>query len=241
MTSQIELLAKLQIVDQRLREKRRSVEESEGRVAALEEALQRQTAAADESRANLETVTAKQKDLETRLAGNEARVKDRRMRLTRIRNDKELQMTKRELELMKEEAEELEQELLKVMEEVEATTARLKGVEEELAKLNTAMETEAGELRELAVKLKGEIDAEIGQRDALANTIEEGLRRRYEMIFQRRGGVAVVPIVSGVCKGCRMHVPPQLANIIQRNEQVNLCPNCQRILYWQPEPEADAG
>jgi predicted nucleic acid-binding Zn-ribbon protein len=32
-----------------------------------------------------------------------------------------------------------------------------------------------------------------------------------------------------------MHVPPQLFNQIQRNEQLILCPNCQRMLYWQRE------
>jgi predicted nucleic acid-binding Zn-ribbon protein len=32
-----------------------------------------------------------------------------------------------------------------------------------------------------------------------------------------------------------MRVPPQLYNQIQRNEQVILCPSCQRMLHWQPE------
>ena len=50
------------------------------------------------------------------------------------------------------------------------------------------------------------------------------------MIFSRRGGLAVVEIRGGTCQGCRMHVPPQLFNQIQRNEQVILCPSCQRML-----------
>ena len=62
-------------------------------------------------------------------------------------------------------------------------------------------------------------------------------RRRYEMIFSRRGGVAVVAVRGGTCQGCHMHVPPQLYNLIQRNEQLILCPNCQRMLFWQPEGE----
>jgi uncharacterized protein len=40
---------------------------------------------------------------------------------------------------------------------------------------------------------------------------------------------------GGTCQGCHMHVPPQLFNQIQRNEQLILCPNCQRMLFWQRE------
>ena len=65
--------------------------------------------------------------------------------------------------------------------------------------------------------------------------MDEELRRRYEMILQRRGGVAVVAVRDGTCQGCRMRVPPQLYNQIQRNDQIILCPSCQRMLHWQPE------
>jgi uncharacterized protein len=241
VSSQIELLADLQIVDQRLREKRRSIDESEARLKDLQESLVRQKAVAAECRAGLEALTAKQKDLEEKLGANEARVKDRRMRIGRIRNDKELQMTKRELDLLKEECGDFETELITVMEQAEAATKRLQVVDAELAQLNTAMATEAGELRARAAALKGEIIQDAQEREVLVVTVPADLRRRYEMIFERRGGLAVVEIRGGVCQGCRINVPPQLANIVRRAEQVNLCPNCQRIIYFRPEPQESVG
>jgi hypothetical protein len=60
------------------------------------------------------------------------------------------------------------------------------------------------------------------------------------MIFSRRGGLAVVEIRGGTCQGCHMNIPPQLFNLIQRNEQVIPCPNCQRILHWRPERAEEA-
>lgn len=240
MRSQIELLADLQIVDQRLRDKRRAVGESEGRLAALQEALTRQTAAAAESRASLAVLSGKQKELEDKLGANEARVKDSRMRMTRIRNDRELQMTKRELDHLKEEAGDFETELMGVMEQVEAGTARLTAAEAELVQLNEALSVEADALRGRAAELKGEIEQDTKERDVLVVTVPEDLRRRYELIFERRGGLAVVEIRGGVCLGCRMNVPPQLANIVRRGEQVNVCPNCQRIIYFRPEPQEEA-
>jgi predicted nucleic acid-binding Zn-ribbon protein len=70
-------------------------------------------------------------------------------------------------------------------------------------------------------------------RDQMAHGIERALLQRYEMIFSRRGGVAVAEAKGGTCQGCRMRLPPQLYNELQRHEQIHYCPNCQRILYWE--------
>jgi len=51
----------------------------------------------------------------------------------------------------------------------------------------------------------------------------------------------VVEVRSGICQGCRMRVPPQLFNQIQRNAEVILCPSCQRMLFWRAEGEEANG
>jgi len=235
LPTQIEVLATLQLVDQSLHTKTRAVAEGEGRVAALEEAVRAQTAAASAARDELAALGVRQRDLEGRLAVAEAKMKDRRMRITRIRNDKELGLARREVDLLKEETGTLETELVAVMEQVEAATAKLQGLDAELARLVAERDREASELRETLARLSAEIERERAARSELAQTIDDDLRRKYEMIFSRRGGLAVVEVRSGICQGCRMRVPPQLFNQIQRNAEVILCPSCQRMLYWRAE------
>jgi hypothetical protein len=241
LPSQIEFLARLQLVDQSLRAKTLEVTEGKARVDALERAVQAETAAATAAREELAAFGSRQRDLEGRLAVAESKMKDRRMRITRIRNDKELGLAKREVELLKEEMSALETELVEVMEQVEAATAKLTGTESELARLTAARDGETAELRGRLAQLGGEIERERALRSELVQTVDQDLRRKYEMIFSRRGGLAVVEIRDGICQGCRMRVPPQLFNEIQRNEQVILCPSCQRMLYWRSEGEAASG
>lgn len=235
MPTQIEALAALQRVDQSLRDNTQAVEAGEGRVAALEQAVETQTALTATAREELAALGTRQRDLEGRLAAAETKMKDRRMRITRIRNDKELGMAKREVDLLKEETSGIETELMTVLEQIEAATAKSTAADEELARLTSARETEAGELRDTIARLGSDIERDKARRDQLIADVDGDLRRRYEMIFSRRGGVAVVHIQRGTCTGCNMNIPPQLFNQIQRNEQVFLCPNCQRMLYWQPE------
>jgi hypothetical protein len=240
LATQIELLASLQLLDQSLRTKTLAVEEGQGRVGALEEAVRAQNAAAEAARAELAALTARQNDLESRLGANEAKMKDRRMRLARIRNDKDLGVARRDVELLKEETGALETELIGILEQVESAGAKLRGFEEELGRLRGEMEKEASDLRETVERLSGEIERERGERGGLVKDLDDELRRKYEMIFSRRGGVAVVEIREGICQGCRMRVPPQLFNQIQRNEQVFLCPSCQRMLFWRGERAEEA-
>ena len=237
MATQIELLADLQIVDQSLRAKTLEVAEGEARAAALEEAIRAQNTAATKVREEVAGLAAKQRDLEARLTAAETKMKDRRMRITRIRNDKELGLAKREIELLKEETSTIETELVSIMEEGETASARLTGLETELARLTTTRDGEAADQREKFAHLAAEIERERARRSELVQTVDSDLRRKYELIFSRRGGVAVVEIRGGICQGCRMRVPPQLFNEIQRNQHVILCPSCQRILFWRSEGE----
>ena len=235
MPTQIDLLAELQRVDQALSEKTRIVEEGRARVAELEETLRVKTAAAAAAKQELSTLEARQRDLEDRLGAIKSKRKDRHMRITRIRNDKELGLAKRELDLLKEEEGTVETELLDVLEKVEAATAAHTAVVDEVGSVESAMKTEAEELKKTIGQLGSEIESDRGRREVLQRDVDSDLRRRYEMIFSRRGGVAVVEIRAGICQGCHMNIPPQLFNQIQRNEQVIPCPNCQRILHWRPE------
>jgi predicted nucleic acid-binding Zn-ribbon protein len=76
-------------------------------------------------------------------------------------------------------------------------------------------------------------------RKTIASQIAGELIARYELIFARRGGSAVVEVAGGICQGCYMNIPPQLWNEIIKSEKVNLCPSCQRILYYKPSAEQE--
>ena len=71
------------------------------------------------------------------------------------------------------------------------------------------------------------------RRQSIAAEIAADLMSRYELILSRRGGTAVVEVTGGICQGCYMNIPPQLWNELIRSEKVNLCPSCQRIVYYK--------
>jgi hypothetical protein len=57
------------------------------------------------------------------------------------------------------------------------------------------------------------------------------LRKRYQLLFDRRGGMAVVEARNGACLGCNMHLPPQLFNSLFQTQEIQSCPHCNRLLF----------
>jgi predicted nucleic acid-binding Zn-ribbon protein len=231
----IDQLAALQELDRQLREKTELVRASETELAELESQLAQQRELTRQAREARASADARRAELEAQLEAEEAKMKDRRMRLNRVRNEKELQALRREIEVSKEANQQTEEELLRVLESLEVLTATATEAEQRLAELEAASAAKISEHRTGMGQLLEDVAREREARDRMASALDAGLRRKYEQIFERRGGTAVVEVRNGTCQGCHMNLPPQLFNELQRTRDVRMCPNCHRILFWRPE------
>lgn len=145
------------------------------------------------------------------------------------RNNRELEATTREIDVLKREREERAAEadrLAQVVVEVQASIARHEGDFAELAQHLTAEEAVSKGRSE---ELLGRKRAMEEERKAITSRIRADILRQYNMAFSRRGS-GVSECTGGICRGCHVMLRPQLYNQILRAEQVYQCPNCNRIL-----------
>ena len=240
MGNQIELLVTLQTIDLQLRERTDAIEALRRQLAELESAIATQRQTLDACRAERADLESRRRDIEGTLADEEAKMKDRRMRLNRIRNEKEAAAVRREIEVAKEGTGQLEEGLMGLFEQLDGVNGREKELGAALETLEARCATEKekadGEIGELSAGL----EEARSKRETLAADLDANLRRQYETILARKKGQAVVEIRGGSCEGCHMRVAPQLANEVHRNTRVIACPSCHRILYVRP-PEASVG
>jgi len=240
LENQVELLVSLQVVDQQLRERTEAIEALRRGLADIESELEVQRKLLDTCRAERAELEARRREMQGALDDEEVKMKDRRMRLNRIRNEKEAAAVRREIELGKEGNQKIEEDLMAVYEALDTINAR----ETEMQGIYDAIDTRRAEQQARVdaelVTLSAGLDDARHQRDQLASGIEPTLRVRYETLFIKRRGLAVVEVRSGTCQGCHMRVAPQLFNEIQRNQRVIVCPNCNRILYARGETSVSA-
>lgn len=191
------------------------------------------------SESELERLTLEEKESETarrrlerELAEGEARIRNKRMRQNLVRNEKELQALGHEVESLKETNQRLEADLLVQMEGADPRAARIKELASLIETGRAALRAAELEIAGQAEELKAAIGRKRGEREKLCAAVSPALLRRYEMIFSRRAGMAVAEARMGTCQGCRMRLPPQLYNEIQKFQEIHFCPNCQRILSF---------
>ena len=236
MREELNRLTHLQTLDRRLRELEESLATISARVEQLRDDATKTAAELERLSEEDKQALLLRKQQELELAEGEASIKSHRMRLNLIRNDKELQAVGHEVETLKESNQRLEGEVLVQMEAAEQRAPRIKELTELVAKKRTELIAAEKEIAGQVEEVKTALVRQRIERDAIAAGIDGGLRQRYETIFNRRGGLAVVAVKSGTCQGCRMRIPPQLHNEIQRLDKIHFCPNCQRILYCEVQP-----
>jgi predicted nucleic acid-binding Zn-ribbon protein len=233
LREEIARLMSLQTIDRELHELDESLSSIAGRVEQLREETEKNQVELDRLTQEEQQSAVARRQLEKELAEGEARIRNKRMRLSQVRNDKELQALGSEVETLKEANQRMEVELLALMEAADPRALRLKEIVGIVQKMRAELLAAEKEIAAQVEDLKVSISKQRVDRDLMARDIESALLHRYQMIFSRRGGVAVAEAKGGTCQGCRMRLPPQLYNEIQKHLQIHYCPNCQRILYYE--------
>ncbi|HEX6769226.1 MAG TPA: C4-type zinc ribbon domain-containing protein [Candidatus Binatia bacterium] len=240
MRAQIEILASLQTVDREIKEQTGLKQGLLSELQAKEREIQAKQKEVDElsaACAEKEKLRA-EKDRVFQDEGKKAM--DKRMRMNRIKNSKELQALQREIDLMRQSNGELEDELIKIMQEIDAIKANIQSKQAEMAALHESWQKQQQELEGQISGIDQAMSEASSRRQSIAANLARDLVSRYELIFSRRGGTAVVEVAGGICQGCFMNIPPQLGNEIIRSDKIHLCPSCQRIVYVKPVPLEEA-
>lgn len=75
------------------------------------------------------------------------------------------------------------------------------------------------------------------ERAELSKDLPANLLFKFERIIRNKAGLGVVPLHGIICQGCFMELPQQFANTVRRNEDINFCPYCSRVLYYEESDE----
>jgi predicted nucleic acid-binding Zn-ribbon protein len=235
--AQIEILASLQTIDREIKEQTGIKQSLLGDLKAKESEIQAKKREIDALTAEYAEKEALRSAKDRVFQDEGRKAMDKRMRMNRIKNVKELQALQREIDQMRQHNGELEEELIKIMQDMDALKAQIQTKEMEMALMQEEWHAKQQELQAQISGIDQTVLEAANRRQNIAAQITGDLISRYELIFSRRGGTAVVEVAGGICQGCYMNIPPQFSNEIIRNDKVHLCPSCQRILYVKPVAE----
>jgi hypothetical protein len=251
LKEQLERLIALQEADLRLEElaeRKRRIPEM---VEAARQPLQAAQTLRDTAKQTFEKAGKDRKACEQALAEQEQAISKLQDRTTKgeIKTNREYQAHLLEIELAKKKRGEIEEQLLILMDEVDAKKKESAQAEAAAKEAERRFEAEKASLEGSVGALEGELAGLSQKRAALTAAIEPSLLKRYEKLRATRKGQALAGVnKDGSCRACRLQVQPQVVAEVKRASSILACSYCHRILYWaggpvqvvsQPEKPAD--
>ena len=231
MKEQLKLLEELQRYDARLQEYETGLKALPEKLQAMKNDLAKVEAMLEKERQQLADAEKFRRDQEFELKNNEANIAKSKTKLQGVKTGKDYMAAQREIETSRKTVAEREEEIVKLMEAIEANRGKIAAHEADVAQLREVVAKEEAATNVKLDELRAKIAGEKTERDASAAKVDGNVLKKYSAIRMRRG-LAVVPVVKGTCQGCHMKIPPQLFIMLQRGTAIETCPTCARIIYW---------
>ena len=231
MKDQLLLLTELQRHDARIQELEQMKKSFPAKLETMNADVRRVEQMLERERSQLTETESWRKRQEDEAKSDEERALAAKQRSAAVKNAKEYMASERELQATRKSAQERQEEVGKLVGAVE--TAK-KSIEQHEADFAALRDHVAGEEKAAQAKI-AELDAQIGDerklREVAAARVRPDVLKKYSTIRMRRG-LAMAPVKNGTCQGCNMNIPPQVFNQLQRGDSIELCGNCNRIIYW---------
>ncbi len=236
MKDLIKHLINLQETDTSIIKKRVFIEKIPLRIFEVDQPLKEAKAELEKLRQKTESLVKKKRNKELLLEEISEKIGKMKARVSELKTNKEYQAHLKEMESFEGEIAGVEEEILVVMEELEAAMKLQKSKEADVQAETEKLNTFKKELDEEVLRYENELTGLREQRAKLVESIDPDIYDKYMLLLRTGSGVAVTQAKNELCTGCNMNIPPQLYVEIKKNEEVIQCPQCLRILF---SPDAD--
>jgi predicted nucleic acid-binding Zn-ribbon protein len=154
------------------------------------------------------------------------------VKLSHIKSNKEYTAALKEIDELKKTKFITEDKVIQAMEEIEEMEKKTSEHRRRQPELIAQFEKDKKNIERELATLDEELVGLDEKRKDLMQALDKDLLKRYNMLRERRGGLAISQVIAGVCQTCHMNIPPQKFNELIRGESLLTCPYCHRIIYW---------
>ena len=229
---QIKQLVELQKIDSEIFKLKKELAEHPALEKKGQAAFEKKKAALKAAEDEQKTHQLKQKEKEIELQSKEDKISKLQGQLYQLKTNKEYSAMELEIKGSKADKSLLEEEILRLLDTVDAARSKCAREKEFLAGEEKKFKEETDALKKRAAELGAALAEGEGQRKAFTPNVDAKLLSQYERILKGRDGLALVPVLNNACSGCHLGLPPQVVNEVHMQDKLIVCESCARMLYW---------
>lgn len=175
-----------------------------------------------------------QKEAEWALEELDQRLKllEQRLYSGSITNPKELYVVQQETQHLRAQQSRQEEMTLEVMDATDTLRELAKQKSEALQRAEEAWTQFNASSVQREEQLESKLQEVQARRDQFASSIDAGQLKRYEALKRSKQGRAVSKVEQSSCQWCRVLLTPGELQRARASQELQLCSNCGRILYF---------
>lgn len=233
MKEQIYQLVKLQKVNDEMAEVQQAIDKAPLRLETVERQLDDFEQALKSAKEQLAAQQKAYRDFERDTQDGRDVISRNKHKLNEVKTNKEYQALLKAVDEIESKNSKIEDDMLALLDQIEDSEKSLADKQKDhsmvvgtLNREKEQIQQEIAELEKQLAKLKTHMQAVSDEIDA---KVLQTYYRVQKILASRR---VIVPVTDSLCQGCRLNIPPQIYNELQRCDKLAFCPNCQRIVYW---------
>ncbi len=233
ITQNIDILKKSQQLDSEIYSSRLLLEDIPSQRMKLKADLASEKTHLEELDKALKEIQMRLKTKELELGQKEGQIKKLDGQLSQVKTNKEYGALQQEIASLKADNSLLEEEIIHILDEVEAAKEEAQKEKEIFASVSKSFQGKEDELATQEKTLQGRlVELENQRKEAVAQLPPE-LGDLYSRIALKKQGLALAPVNAEACSACHLQLRPQLINEIRLGDHIVVCENCSRILYFE--------
>ncbi len=236
---QLETLVTLQKAEIEIRRIEQELAGIDGRTEALGKEVLEYENRVSEFQTKLDILKKQYRSDENEIKVIDTQITKSKEKLRAVKTNKEYQSILKEIDELKHKSSGIEDQMLEYLDRIESAESETALQKADLADVKIEVAAKQEEIRKLAEGRHRTLADLEQERDSIWETVPAKLQTLYVRVRHQGHGIAVAAILDAVCQVCRMNIPPQLYNELQRLDEIRMCPNCQRIIYPQVLLERD--
>jgi uncharacterized protein len=233
MDEQLSLLIQLQEIDGKIRSLTEQKKRLPEFLADLERKREANKTNVERVKEELQTAQKNKRDRDQDLEAGNQKVEKLKARTSEIKNNKEYQALLREIELGEKENKAIEDDILGLMEKIDATAVRITRAEQHSREEETALQSEQMQREADFAKIGEELKGLARAWQEVVSSVKPDILVQYQKLLTTKAGIAITEARGESCSGCYMSIPPQIFVNVKKNESIITCPNCHRMLYYK--------
>lgn len=237
MEQELKTIYEAQKLDTQIFEKEKRLISAPKMIAEMEQEIETLKKNIAKEKEIIDELEKERRKKEKELEADKDKIKKFESKLYEVKTNKEYQALLKEIEAAKTANDKTEEDILILMEKIEELKSDFSNLSAQLKKNEKDFEQNRDRLLKEIDTIDNDVKKLKEERDNLLSVVNSNLRTTYTTLIEKRGGTAVVNLKNGVCLGCFINIPPQLFIEATKNRQLILCPSCNRIFFFQEDPE----